>query len=339
MGRPRKAGINRKSYCHYLLSSQINYTNTYYAEHVETVSHDMVNRYLRRDKLTASTVWNYVKDTIEPHEEGFLVFDDTVLDKSHSREIEVANWQYSGNAHNVIQGIGLVNCIYINPETNNYWVIDYRIYNKDSDGKTKLEHVKDMLNNVVTYKQLPFKTVLMDTWYATNKLMLHIHDLNKYFYCPIRKNRMARTADTKEHYQKVCDFEWTEEELQFGKAIRLREMPEKLMTKLFRVPISDRRTDHVITNDPSQHCVNDTRHVCAMRWMIEQFHRELKQLTGVEQCQCRKQRIQRNHIACSMLVWFKLKSLAKEAKTTAYQIKHNLLNNYMGRQMKLNYFA
>ena len=36
-----------------------------------------------------------------------------------------------------------------------------------------------------------------------------------------------------------------------------------------------------------------------MRWKIEEFHRELKQLTGVEACQCRQARIQRNHIACA----------------------------------------
>jgi hypothetical protein len=34
---------------------------------------------------------------------------------------------------------------------------------------------------------------------------------------------------------------------------------------------------------------------------IEEFHRELKQLTGVEACQCRKARIQRNHFACALL--------------------------------------
>ncbi|WP_228055418.1 hypothetical protein [Gloeocapsopsis crepidinum] len=39
--------------------------------------------------------------------------------------------------------------------------------------------------------------------------------------------------------------------------------------------------------------------VCSIRWKIEV---RSKQLTGVEACQCRKARIQRNHIACAMLV-------------------------------------
>ncbi|MBF2096646.1 MAG: hypothetical protein IGR80_18070 [Synechococcales cyanobacterium K44_A2020_017] len=47
-----------------------------------------------------------------------------------------------------------------------------------------------------------------------------------------------------------------------------------------------------------------------VRWTIEAFHRELKQLTGVEACQCRKARIQRNPIACALLVWTRLKTMA-----------------------------
>lgn len=44
------------------------------------------------------------------------------------------------------------------------WVIDYRIYDPDHDGKTKLDHVRDMLNQIVDHKQLSFHAVLMDTW-------------------------------------------------------------------------------------------------------------------------------------------------------------------------------
>ncbi len=75
-------------------------------------------------------------------------------------------------------------------------------------------------------------------------------------------------------------------------------------------------------------------HVCKIRWKIEEFHREIKQLTGIESCQCRKARLQRNHIACAMLVWLRLKNLAYKTGETVYQIKHNLLSNYLIEQLK-----
>jgi hypothetical protein len=71
--------------------------------------------------------------------------------------------------------------------------------------------------------------------------------------------------------------------------------------------------------------------VCGLRWKIEEFHRELKQLTGVESCQCRKARIQRNHISCAMLVWLRLKDLAYKTGKTVYQLKQGLLSNYLRR--------
>ena len=50
MGRPSK--IKRVGYSQFLLSSQENYTLTYFAEHAKEVSHDAINDYLLRDRLT-----------------------------------------------------------------------------------------------------------------------------------------------------------------------------------------------------------------------------------------------------------------------------------------------
>lgn len=47
-----KESITRLDYCQYLLSTQTNYTLTYFADHCEKYSHDLINRYLRGDKVT-----------------------------------------------------------------------------------------------------------------------------------------------------------------------------------------------------------------------------------------------------------------------------------------------
>jgi hypothetical protein len=39
--------------------------------------------------------------------------------------------QYSGNEHRVNKGIGVVNCVYVNLDTQEFWVIDWRINNPD----------------------------------------------------------------------------------------------------------------------------------------------------------------------------------------------------------------
>jgi hypothetical protein len=102
----------------------------------------------------------------------------------------------------------------------------------------------------------------------------------------------------------------------------------------FRVTVSTNRTEFVATNDLSQVSTDAVQDGCGVRWKIEEFHRELKQLTSVEACQCRKARIQRNHIACALLVWSRLKTSAYNTGRTIYQIKHGMLSSYLIEQLK-----
>ena len=130
------------------------------ADHVETISHDLINRYLRKQKLTPQLLWKNVAPLIEAHVDGYLIFDDTVLSKRYGENIELTRRQYSGNEHQVIRGIGLVNCVYVNPDTHCFWVIDYRIYDPDGDGKTKIDHLLEILQGVVYQYGVGFQNSL-----------------------------------------------------------------------------------------------------------------------------------------------------------------------------------
>ena len=329
-----KPSVTRLDYCQYLLVSQINYTLTNFADHCESFSHDEINRYLRAEKLTPRLIWDNVRTQVVPTANGYLVFDDTVLDKNYSFAIELVRRQWSGNAKTVIKGIGVVTCVYVNPDTNQFWLIDYRLYDPDGDGKTKLDHVQDMLTNVVYQKELPFSAVLMDTWYATKDLMLFIESLEKIYYCPLRDNRSVDDSGGAQAYRRVASLAWSEAELQQGKRIKIKGFPQDHKVQCFRVVVSTHRTDYVVTNDRTQDSTAATQKACGWRWKIEQLHREGKQVTGLERCECRKARIQRNHIACAFLVWVRLKELAVETGRTVYQLKHGLLDDYLIQQLK-----
>jgi hypothetical protein len=329
-----EAQVTRLDYCQYLLSSQINYTLTYFADHKEGISHDALNRLLASDRMTARLVWENVKGEVKQVGSGYLVFDDTVIDKSFSRRIELVRRQYSGNAHGVIRGIGVVTCVYVNPATGEFWIIDYRIYDPTGDGKSKLAHVQEMLNHCVYHKGLQFRGVLMDTWYATRPLMLAIEQLKKVYDCPLKDNRHVDDSDGAHPYQRVDTLTWSHDERAHGKLVKIKDFPKGHRVKLFRLVLSTQRTDFVATNDLAQDDTQATQQVCGLRWKIEQFHRETKQLTGLEGCQCRLARIVRNHIACAILVWVRLKQVAAQTAQTLYQLKHGLLDDYMRQQLK-----
>ncbi|MBD0307380.1 MAG: transposase [Microcoleus sp. T1-bin1] len=129
-------------------------------------------------------------------------------------------------------------------------------------------------------------------------------------------------------------MEWTSQEFESGKLIKIPNFPATKKVKLFRVTVSTNGTEYLVTHDLTQQDRIEGRKVCSQRWKVEEFYRELKQLTGIEACQCRKALIQRNHIACAILARNFFKKTARMAGKTVYQLKQKLLSDYLKQELK-----
>jgi len=86
--------------------------------------------------------------------------------------------------------IGVIICRNVNREIAQFGVVNYRIYELKKDGKSKLNDVAELLNDLVNSKQLSFARVLRDSWYACKKLMFLIEDLGKIYYYPFKKKAL-----------------------------------------------------------------------------------------------------------------------------------------------------
>lgn len=255
----------RQIYCQYLLSSQINYTCTNLADSVDNLDHNSLYRYLKNEKLTPRLIWEKARETILQTQDGYILFDDTVADKSYSNEIAGVRRQYSGNAGGVVKGIGIVTCVYYNAEADRFWVIDYRIFDPERDGKSKLDHVSEMLDSIER-RALLFRTVLMDSWYATTNLMTRLVEAEKLFYCPIKRNRPVDETLGQEPYRAVETLRWTASEEARGKTVKLRGFAGATRLKLFRVAVSTNRTEYLVTNDATQSDTEAAQKESGRRW-------------------------------------------------------------------------
>jgi hypothetical protein len=167
-----------------------------------------------------------VKDTVVYSPAGAVIFDDTVLDKSYSVAIEGVRRQYSGNEHAVIKGIGLVTCVYYNPDVDRFRVLDYRVFDPARDGKSKLDHVSDMLSQL-TFRAVEFRFCPMDSWYATTALMTRLIKEEKISYCPLKKNRLVDDSLGAQPYRAIETLEWIETELQHGKVVKVKSLHKR----------------------------------------------------------------------------------------------------------------
>ena len=161
-----KAKVSEYDYIDFLIGTQRVYSCTE-AERVnpeeEGPSHDAYTRQLHRLPVSTQRLWEEVKDQIDP-KTGWLIVDDTTLDKFYSRKIKLVTRHWSGKHKRVVSGINLVTLLWTDGER--YVPVDYRIYNKAEDGLTKNDHFRKMLTQA---KQRGFspEAVLFDSWYAS----------------------------------------------------------------------------------------------------------------------------------------------------------------------------
>ena len=104
----------------------MNYTCSNLAKHLDGVSHDVVNDYLHRERLTARHLWEQVSPLLTDSATACLIVDDSVQAKKHAHKMDLVKRQYSGNEGGLVQGIGVVNLVHT--DGTDYYPIDFRIY-------------------------------------------------------------------------------------------------------------------------------------------------------------------------------------------------------------------
>lgn len=101
--------LSKEQYIQYLMSTPVNYTYTHLADHLDGTSYDAINDDWGRGKVTVRDLWRLAEAFMENRRAAYLIVDDSVQEKPHSRRIELVKRQCSGNTHRLVKGIGMVN--------------------------------------------------------------------------------------------------------------------------------------------------------------------------------------------------------------------------------------
>lgn len=285
-------------YVDFLVASQKHYSGSELSKvSPESMAHDSVNRWLSKEKLTPKILWQESQYLIDK-ESGYLVLDDSMLDKPYAQKIPLVKKQYSGKHHGVVNGINSVNLLWTDGGDNPKLIpVDYRIYDPTRDGKTKNDHGRDMLKQAEKRGISP-DYVLIDSWYTSigNLKMLDSHGWQ--WIGEIKHNRLVNQQQG--DYVHVSDLDWTAKPVH---KVWLKAYGFVLVSKIVS-PNGD--IAYLATNDLSLDDQETIKARYDYRWTIETFHRGLKQCTGIERCYSRIERSQRNHILCAFLAFLKL---------------------------------
>ena len=317
--------INKELYCQYLIASPKRYSQVGLAELFDNdPAHDSYTRWISNTKLKPKILWEYAKPMVKQNE-GFLIVDDTVLDKWYGPEIEPVYGQYSGKHHRAVNGIGVINLIWngkAKPEEAEHIPADFRVYDPERDGKTKNQHCHDLIEGAYRrgFRDLTF---LADCSYSDLGTLKQIRRYGWTFVVGIKSNRKVSLSP---HKQQSLSEAATQE----GVICYLRGFGK---VKIIKIERPERRNiDYIATNDLSLSS-RVIRQANKRRWKVEEFHRGEKQTVGIERCQSRLQRAQRNHVLCSSLAFLAVEKYRLEHgiswQESEYRVIMDALRDYL----------
>lgn len=273
------------------------------------LAHDAIDRWKSSKNYSPLQLWQHTRFLVEK-ETGYLVVDDSLLDKRYSRKNELAKKQYSGNEHGLVNGIDLVNLLWT--DGKEYIPVDYRVYDKGRDGFSKNDHFQDMLNIAKKRKFSP-KYVLMDSWYSGLPNLKNIRDKNWHFITMLKSNRIV--SPNKGTSLAIQDLELADKQV---REVWLKGFGPVLVCA--SVDTDGNRT-YLATSDLSLLDHDTFLAHFQHRWKIEEFHRGIKQTTGIENCESTRACSQRTHIFSAFIAFVKLERERLKSGISWYEQK------------------
>jgi Transposase DDE domain len=245
-------------------------------------AHDAFTRLLHRLEPDPETLWAEVAPLIVKGD-GVLVVDDSTLDKPYAGTIELVCQHWSGKHRAVVRGINLISLVWT--DGDRLYPVDYRVYDRPGDGRTKNDHARDLLS-VAASRGFSPRCVLFDSWYTGLDNRKHVRALGWVFLAPLKAHRLVNQGRATNRPL----GQWPIEPA--GTVVHLQGFGP---VKVFRMVATNGDTEYWATNDLAM--TEPQRLMYAERaWAIEEYHRGLKQHGGAEKAQVRAARAQRNHI-------------------------------------------
>lgn len=310
--------VTDEDYINFIIATPRDVTATE-AERVQPEStnapaHDAFTRLLQCLEPDPETLWQESKTQID-FANGILALDDSTLEKPFSRFNALVYQHWSGKQKAVVSGINLITLLWT--DGVRCVPVDYRLFDKDRDGKTKNDHFSEML---MTADERGFhpKLVCFDSWYGSIDNLKLVGSFGWHFLTRLKANRQIRVGGGK--LQAVAEVGLCGGD---GTIVWLKGFGE---IKIFRIFATNGAAEYWATSlkdltEPER----ETEAKAA--WRIEIYHRALKQQCLIERAQCRRLRPVMNHIGLCIRAFVRLESHCYREKMSWIQAKTSIIRD------------
>ena len=268
--------------------------------------------------------WNeeqLLKDFIKQHKidwsKGWLIVDDTVIEKPYAQKIECSYWTYSSKNNGFVRGINLTVLLWT--DGNLVIPIKSMIYTKDDDGEphqTKNDFAFEALKYAKSLEIEP-EAVLFDSKFSSSNILNLIKNYGWEYFT-----------------QLPCSRNFNGRQL---KMQQFQPIPRKGNLKgVGHVVCVCKHKGRYYATNSRQEGISREQIVkkYRKRWAVEVLFRELKQCCHLQDCQSLKTSQQRRYVDLCLKAHAQLQEIKNEIGRSIYAAKTWFLSNQM--QIKYN---
>lgn len=328
-------------YTDYLLSSTGQTSATGLSRLTDgAVSHDQVTRWLGTTYLDSKQLWKAAKPLVrqaearhEPGEFAVLIVDDTVVAKPHTDANALICTHYDHSQGRYVQGLNLVTLLYQGhglalPLAAE--LVEKTQGEPQADGQvrwrspvTKNELLRAMLRQA--QQQVAYRYLLADSWYASAENMNTVRELGHEFVFALEKSRtVALDAAGRKQGKFVAldtlDFPGKQPRLVYLRSVAAAVL---VVRQVFTNQDGSQGTLYLVSSDTSLSYEQLTM-IYQRRWKVEEYHKSLKQHTGIAHSPTRTPGTQANHFFAAILAYIKLETLKVKHSLGHFRLKAQL---------------
>lgn len=269
------------------------------AEMLGNVSHDRLTRVLTGN-WPGQTLLEIAFRLLFTLVGGYLIIDDTIIEKPFSKAIEGLSWVYDSAKKKSVWGYSIVLLVWTNGDIR----IPLAFRRWEKGGPSKFSLALDLLSYARNRLKLKPSFVLFDSWYASKKVLKRIKDYGWYFVTQLKQNRKFNGKQIKENHKHPY---WREVGYLTGGLKVL-----------------------CVKNGKKYYCTNrltltrkEVLHHYSYRQSVDEVIKVLKSELMIEDCQARSGASQEHHFALCMTAHIVLERESKEKGITGYKLKRS----------------
>ncbi len=280
---------------------------------VENISHDKLTRFLSNNNEKREL------DIKSLPKGGSLIFDDTSINKSFSKNIEGVRYVWCSSINKAVKGYTLIKIIYV--YGNKIYNLTDIIWEKKEG--TKNEVIREELKKLHEAGLEP-EIVLFDCGYMCCKTVNLINSLGWKYLTLCKSNKIFLKKKVKLH-----------------KFFGAKSLSGKARGIYHIVQIAKHCNRYIMTNSEKPIKSYSGWRIYRKRWIIETIFRDLKSYLHLEECSARNLKAQINHIQACMdaFLFLKNKYPDKSIETARQDYLRNVCTAKFNDNNTLTYVA